>query len=163
MTRRTPQSASTPGDEAPYQAVAVPPAPKASSVAVEAVFKANRRRDTAPEMLLRRTLHARGLRFLVDVTPAGLSKRRRVDILLRGSRMAVLVHGCFWHCCPEHFVMPVRNREWWTTKFSAIKHRDEDTLIALERAGWLPLVVWEHEPVEEVADRILALHLLRRR
>lgn len=124
---------------------------------------ANRRKDTAPEIALRRALFARGLRFLVDVTPAGMSKRRRVDVLLRGSRIAVLVHGCFWHCCPQHFVMPVRNREWWQTKFSAIEHRDADTEQKLKDAGWLPLVVWEHEPADEAAERIRQLHLARLR
>jgi DNA mismatch endonuclease (patch repair protein) len=141
-----------------YRAVVVPVAPPASSEAVRAVFKANRRKDTAPELALRRALFARGLRFLVDVTPAGVSKRRRVDVLLRGSRVAVLIHGCFWHCCPEHFVMPVRNREWWETKFSAIKHRDADTVQRLVDAGWLPHIVWEHEDPLAAASRIVELH-----
>jgi DNA mismatch endonuclease (patch repair protein) len=164
MSSRTqqPRSSASRDDLHPYRAVPVPPAPKASSAAAEAVFKANRRRDTAPELALRKALHARGMRFLVDATPPGVSKRRRVDILLRGSRIAVLVHGCFWHCCPKHFVMPASNREWWSTKFKAIKHRDEDTLRMLEQAGWLAVVVWEHEPVEAVADRLAALHVARR-
>ena len=144
-----------------YVAVRVPTAPQPSSEAVRAVFVANRRRDTAPEIALRRALHARGMRFLVDATPAGVTRRRRVDVLLRGSRIAVLVHGCFWHCCPQHFVMPARNREWWETKFSAIKHRDADTVLKLVAAGWLPVVVWEHEAAEEAADRLEALHLSR--
>jgi DNA mismatch endonuclease (patch repair protein) len=75
--------------------------------------------------------------------------------------MAVLVHGCFWHCCPEHFTMPQRNREWWAVKFQAIKHRDADTLQVLEAAGWLPFVVWEHESPDEAADRIEAVHRRR--
>lgn len=150
-----------PDDRQPYKAVVVPPAPKASSAGAEAVFKANRRRDTAPEVALRRALHARGMRFLVDATPVGITKRRRIDVLLRGSRIAVLVHGCFWHCCPEHFVMPTANREWWTTKFRAIKHRDEDTLRLLEEAGWLPVVVWEHQSSDDAAGELLALHTAR--
>ena len=145
-----------------YEAIQVPQAPAASSDAVRAVFLANRRRDTAPELALRRALFARGMRFLVDVAPAGMSKRRRVDVLLRGSRIAVLVHGCFWHCCPVHFVMPTRNREWWAVKFSAIKHRDADTEVKLVEAGWLVIVVWEHEPAELAASRIHAQHAARR-
>lgn len=150
-------------DSAPghYKAVRVPPAPTPSTAGVRAVFVANRRRDTAPELALRRALHARGMRFLVDVTPEGISRRRRVDVLLRGSRIAVLVHGCFWHCCPEHFAMPSRNRDWWETKFSAIKHRDADTESKLEAAGWLPVVVWEHEAADEAAGRLQALHAAR--
>jgi DNA mismatch endonuclease (patch repair protein) len=102
------------------------------------------------------------MRFLVDVTPSGVDKRRRVDVLLRGSRIAVLVHGCFWHCCPQHFSLPKSNREWWLQKFSAIKHRDVDTLRKLEEAGWLSLVVWEHEDMGDVADRLVALHKARK-
>lgn len=146
-----------------YKAISVPLAPPASSEAVRAVLVANRRKDTAPEIALRRALFARGLRFLVDVTPVGVSKRRRVDVLLRGSRIAVLVHGCFWHCCPEHFVMPVRNRQWWETKFSAIKHRDADTERKLIEAGWLPVIVWEHETADDAAEKIHHLHLARLR
>ena len=145
-------------DTEPYKALAVPVAPVPSSPAVRAVFQANRGKDTGPELALRRALFAQGLRFLVHATPEGLSKRRRVDVLLRGSRIAVLVHGCFWHCCPEHFVMPVRNRDWWEAKFAAIKHRDADTERRLIQAGWLPQVVWEHEDPVATASRIAALH-----
>jgi DNA mismatch endonuclease (patch repair protein) len=145
----------------PYVALTVPPAPEASSAGTRAVFLANRRRDTRPEVDLRRQLFAHGLRFLVDSTPPGVDRRRRVDVLLRGSRIAVLVHGCFWHCCPEHFVMPQKNREWWEQKFKAIKHRDADTILKLERSGWLPHVVWEHENMGEAAARIVALHQAR--
>lgn len=139
----------------------MPSAPASSTPSVRAVLLANRRKDTAPEVALRRALFKRGLRFLVDVTPAGVSKRRRVDVLLRGSRIAILVHGCFWHCCSEHFVMPVRNRDWWETKFSAIKHRDADTEERLLEAGWLPVVIWEHEPADEAAERVHQLHVVR--
>ncbi len=144
-----------------YKAKRVPVAPPASSDGVRAVFRANRRKDTRPEVELRSALFSRGLRFLVDATPAGVSRRRRVDVLLRGSRMAVLVHGCFWHCCPEHFSMPVRNRQWWEAKFAAIKHRDADTELRLREAGWLSVVVWEHERSEAAAERIERLHRSR--
>lgn len=149
------------GTTVQYEAIRVPAAPQPSSEAVRAVFLANRRKNTAPEKALRRALHARGMRFLVDTTPDGVSRRRRVDVVLRGSRIAVQVHGCFWHCCDQHFVMPVRNRDWWQTKFAAIRHRDADTERQLVGAGWLPVVVWEHESAEEAADRLHALHVLR--
>jgi DNA mismatch endonuclease (patch repair protein) len=60
--------------------------------------------------------------------------------------------------------MPVRNREWWETKFSAIKHRDADTVQRLVDAGWMPHIVWEHEDPLAAASRIVELHdSLRRR
>ncbi len=146
-----------------YVAIAVPSAPLPSSDSVSRVFRANRRRDTRPEIALRRALFAKGLRFLVDITPNGLSRRRRVDVLLRGSRIAVLVHGCFWHCCPDHFVMPKSNREWWEIKFSAILNRDRDTVFELVHHGWAPVIVWEHEDENLAVSRILRLDRERRR
>lgn len=107
-------------------------------------------------------MHALGLRFLVDATPAGTSRRRRADVVLRGSRFAVLVHGCFWHACPEHFHAPKANAEWWRLKFASIAARDADTVRWLEAAGWLPVVVWEHEDPVEAARRIQQLHEQRR-
>lgn len=147
---------------APWRPVALPPAPPASSDAVRRVLQRNRRRDTAPELALRRELHARGMRFLFDVSPAGTSRRRRVDVLLRGSRIAVLVHGCFWHRCPDHFHAPKANAEWWRLKLESVVARDVDTVAKLEAAGWLPVVVWEHEPPAEAADRLQELDSQRR-
>ena len=146
----------------PWKPVALPPAPAASSPSVRAVLQRNRRRDTAPELALRRELHALGLRFLVDVAPAGTSRRRRADVVLRGSRIAVLVHGCFWHGCPEHFHAPKANAEWWRLKLASIRARDEDTLRMLDSAGWLPVVVWEHEDPTAAAQRLRVLDAARR-
>lgn len=145
-----------------YRPVALPPAPPASSPAARRVLQRNRRRDTAPELALRRRLHALGLRFLVDATPAGTSRRRRADVVLRGSRIAVLVHGCFWHRCPEHFHAPQANALWWELKFSSIESRDADTHRQLHPAGWLPVVVWEHEDMATAACAIAALDRTRR-
>ena len=145
-----------------WRPVALPPAPPASSPAVRQVLQRNGRRDTAPELALRRELHALGMRFLVDASPAGTSKRRRSDVVVRGSRLAVLVHGCFWHRCPVHFHAPKANAEWWGLKFASITARDADTEQMLRAAGWLPVVVWEHEDMVTAARQILALHRERR-
>jgi DNA mismatch endonuclease (patch repair protein) len=146
----------------PWQPVRLPPAPPASSVAARRALQRNGRRDTGPEVALRRELHALGLRFLIDVSPAGTTKRRRADIVLRGSRIAVLVHGCFWHRCPDHFQAPKANAEWWRLKFTSVVERDADTLRMLEAAGWLPVVVWQHEDPAEAALRIKQLDADRR-
>jgi len=147
---------------ADWTPAALPPAPPASSPAVRQVLQRNRRRDTAPELALRRALHALGLRFLVDATPAGTSRRRRADVVLRGSRIAVLVHGCFWHRCPEHFHAPKAHAEWWALKIASVVARDADNEARLREAGWLPVVVWEHEDPQEAARRIAALDRRRR-
>nr|WP_245560314.1 very short patch repair endonuclease [Actinopolyspora halophila] len=100
-------------------------------------MRRTRRRDTGPELRLRKTLHRRGLRYLVDAPFPGGNKRRRVDILLRGPRIAVFVDGCFWHSCPKHGLLPKSNREWWRRKLEGVVRRDQDTDSELTTAGWL--------------------------
>lgn len=146
----------------PWRPAVLPPAPPASSENVRRVLQRNARRDTAPELALRRELHALGLRYLVDCAPAGTSRRRRADVVLRGSRIAVLVHGCFWHGCPEHFHAPKANAEWWQLKLASVVARDADTERMLNAAGWLPVVVWEHEDMAAAAVRIRHLDQSRR-
>lgn len=140
-----------------YRTQVVPAAPAPSSPAARRTMRANRRRDTRCELALRRELHRRGLRFVVDTAPPGTNRRRRADVLLRGARVALLVDGCFWHSCPEHRHLPRANREWWRAKLASVVARDRDTDLGLRAAGWLPVRVWEHEPVEEVATRVVAL------
>jgi DNA mismatch endonuclease, patch repair protein len=116
-------------------------------------MKANRRRDTGPELALRRELHGRGLRFRVDYPPQ-LGLRCRPDIVFTRRRLAVFVDGCFWHSCPEHGNLPRANREWWRAKLEQNVARDRLTERALRDAGWNVIRVWEHEPVALAADKI---------
>jgi DNA mismatch endonuclease, patch repair protein len=111
------------------------------------------RRDTRPELELRRELHARGLRYRVDVRPSP-SLRGRADILFRRARVAVYVDGCFWHSCPDHGVLPKGNREWWRAKLEATVRRDRTTGSSLQELGWEVVRVWEHEDPVAAADRI---------
>jgi DNA mismatch endonuclease (patch repair protein) len=114
---------------------------------------ANRRRDTGPELALRRALHASGLRYRVDSRPiAGLP--RRADIVFGPSRVAVFVHGCFWHGCEEHYVSPRANAPFWAAKVEGNRRRDAETEGLLRAAGWLPVVVWEHEDPDRAAKRV---------
>jgi DNA mismatch endonuclease (patch repair protein) len=111
------------------------------------------RRDTRPELAIRRELHARGLRYRVDVSPVP-SLRGRADILFRQARVAVYVDGCFWHSCPEHGVLPKGNREWWREKLAANVRRDRSTESTLAELGWRVVRVWEHEDPVAAAGRI---------
>ena len=140
-----------------YRHVDPGPAPAATSEATSRVMRRTRRAGTAPEMAVRRALHRRGLRYLVDVAPPGTNRRRRVDVLLRGARIALFVDGCFWHSCPTHGQLPKANREWWRVKLHGVVVRDLDTNAQLTAAGWLVVRVWEHDDPEEVADRLVAL------
>lgn len=111
------------------------------------------RRDTEPEMALRRELHARGLRYRVQVRVPG-NRRRTVDIAFTRARLAVFVDGCFWHGCPEHGILPRTNSEWWTWKIARNVARDQDTTRLLENSGWSVLRLWEHEPPKGAADKV---------
>src|SRR5258708_4986173 len=86
--------------------------PPASSPEVRRRMQVTRRRDTTPELALRRALHALGLRYRVDL-PALPGSRRRADLLFPGPRVAVFVDGCWWHACPEHRSFSKTNASWW--------------------------------------------------
>ncbi|KAA3497999.1 DNA mismatch endonuclease Vsr [Rhizobium rhizogenes] len=99
-----------------------------------------RGRDTKPELLLRRGLHARGYRFRVNVT--GLPGRP--DIVFPRYGALIQVNGCFWHGHDCHlFKMPASRQEFWAEKISANRARDQRTDQALSDAGWRVLTVWE--------------------
>ena len=129
--------------------------PPASSAAARATMVANRRRDTGPELALRRALHARGLRYRVD-HPLPFDRRRRADVVFPRARVAVFVDGCFWHGCPEHGTMPKANRAFWRDKIARNRARDADTDRRLADLGWTVLRFWEHEDVERAADAVEA-------
>lgn len=116
-------------------------------------MQATRRRDTSAEMRLRRALHSRGLRYRVDLAPLPGS-RKRADIVFTRQRIAVLVHGCFWHGCPLHATTPKTNTDWWIDKLEANRGRDERAVRDLQEANWTVLVVWEHEDPDEAAECI---------
>ncbi|MYS81396.1 very short patch repair endonuclease [Embleya scabrispora] len=131
----------------------LPSGSRASSRAARAVMLANRSRDTGPELALRSLIHARGLRYRVDVRPlAGI--RRRADVVFPKERIAVFVDGCFWHGCPEHCRPARTNAEAWATKIEANRARDTDTNELLRTAGWTVIRVWEHEDLPLAADMI---------
>ncbi|WP_119288110.1 very short patch repair endonuclease [Streptomyces sp. YIM 130001] len=122
-------------------------------------------RDTAPEIAVRRLLHAAGLRYRVNVPVPGMP-RRTIDIVLGPARIAVFLDGCFWHCCPDHTTRPKSNAEWWRTKLDQNTARDRETTRHLEAADWTVLRFWEHESPDEVAAAIVearAVNIRRRR
>lgn len=117
-------------------------------------MRANRRRDTTPELRLRRALHAMGLRYRVDALLPLPEVRRRADIVFYKRRVAVFVDGCWWHACPSHGETPQRNSGWWREKLEGNVRRDRDTDARLTDAGWLSIRVWEHEEPAEAAVRV---------
>jgi DNA mismatch endonuclease (patch repair protein) len=127
--------------------------PIPSSESVSHRMSRQARRDTAPELELRRELHRRGLRFRVSLSPVR-HVRSTPDLVFTRSKLAVFVDGCFWHSCPKHGTMPAANRDWWRQKLERNEARDRATDEALAAAGWRVIRVWEHETAPDAADRI---------
>ncbi len=124
-----------------------PPPP--SSPAVSKTMKANKGKDTGPEMVLRRALTQSGLRgYRIHWREASGSP----DIAYPGRKLAIFVHGCFWHHCPHcDLPIPRSNAGYWRRKFELNTDRDERKRQALEGAGWTVLPFWEHQVKDDVA------------
>lgn len=139
---------------------AVPSSPHAT-----ATMRANRGKDTSPELALRASLHRSGLRFYKDRRLVLKSGRRvRPDIVFPKPRLAVFVDGCFWHGCRVHRTIPASNSEFWTAKIEATRKRDVAQTEWLEAAGWTVLRIWEHESTEDALNRVAyTVSMLRRR
>lgn len=124
--------------------------PPASSDTVRSFMTKLATSGTAPEMSLRRELHRRGMRFLVNVKRLPGSP----DIVLTRARVAVFVDGCFWHRCPVHCVPPKSNAAWWEQKLQANQSRDHRDTVNLQEAGWMVIRVWEHSDTDSAASGI---------
>ena len=118
-------------------------------------------RNTKPEVRLRQALHRLGLRFRVGRRPVP-ELRRTADVVFGPTKVAVMVDGCFWHRCPEHYRPATRRAEFWANKVQGNTERDADTNRRLAEAGWLVLRVWEHEDVEVASQRVAEAVRLRR-
>lgn len=98
-------------------------------------------KDTTPEHLVRSALHARGHRFRLQACDLP----GRPDIVFRGDRLAIFVHGCFWHrhegC--THTRTPRTKVKFWSEKFAANKERDRAAVARLENDGWTVVIIWE--------------------
>ena len=100
-----------------------------------------RSKNTGPEMLIRRGLHAKGLRYRLHV--AGMPGRP--DIVLGRFRSVIFVNGCFWHAhegC-KYFRIPKTRADFWTVKLAGNQQRDTVKVGLLNDAGWRVLTVWE--------------------
>lgn len=131
----------------------MPVRPEPRDVHTRARMERQRRRDTKPELAIRRELHRRGIRFRVDVRPEP-ALRVRGDIVWKVRRLVVMIDGCFWHGCPIHATSPKNNAEWWSEKIAANIQRDRRTDRELLERGWTVIRFWEHEDPVVVVDAI---------
>jgi DNA mismatch endonuclease (patch repair protein) len=108
-----------------------------------AVMRRVKDRGTGPELALRRLIWSLGGRYRLN--------RRdlpgKPDIVLAGRRLAIRVHGCFWHGhdCARGARVPKANRQYWVGKVAANRERDRAAHSALEALGWRVETVWECE------------------
>lgn len=106
-------------------------------------MQAVKRQDTAPELLVRRYLHAQGLRYALH--RADLPGRP--DIVLTRRATVVFVHGCFWHGhrCRHGRIAAKTNSQFWQRKIADNQARDRRQSAALRQLGWQVETVWECE------------------
>ena len=105
----------------------------ASSPGNRKSMQGNRSRDTKPELAVRSAVHRRGIRFRVSARPQP-ELPRTADLVLRKSRIAVFVDGCYWHGCPDHYTQPSTNSEYWADKIARNIERDAETTAYLRHA-----------------------------
>jgi DNA mismatch endonuclease (patch repair protein) len=119
-------------------------------------------RDTTPELTVRRALTRLGARYRLHRKDLP----GKPDIVLPGRRLALFVHGCFWHGhdCARGARVPKQNRDYWVAKVGRNVARDVKTREALEGAGWRVETIWECELKDPEAlkrrlERLLSVQL----
>lgn len=106
-----------------------------------AVMRRVKGRDTSPELAVRKILRAAGIGYRLG----GCGLAGRPDVVMKGRRIALFVHGCFWHGhdCPRGARQPKTNADYWIAKIGRNRARDADAVQALLANGWRVIVVWE--------------------
>lgn len=120
-----------------------------------AVMRAVKGRDTTPELAVRRILRAAGIGYRLG----GRGLPGRPDLVMPGRRVAVFVHGCFWHGhdCARGARKPRANADYWSAKIGRNRARDAAAAAALAEAGWRVVTVWEcGMKAPGFADRLVA-------
>ncbi len=116
-------------------------APVPEKESTSRVMSANKRRDTGPELLLRKAMWKHGVRgYRLDWKRVP----GRPDIAFPKRKKAIFIHGCYWHRCPKcKLSLPKSNTTFWKEKFSKNKKRDKQKEKDLRLQGWDVLVLWE--------------------
>jgi len=117
-------------------------------------MQAVKSKNTAPELFVRRLLHARGYRYRLHRSDLPGCP----DLVFCRRQKVIFVHGCFWHghTCARGGRLPKTNADYWKQKIGRNRARDQRNLSALQASGWAVLVIWECElqASETLIDRI---------
>ncbi|MDP3173476.1 MAG: DNA mismatch endonuclease Vsr [Phenylobacterium sp.] len=126
-----------------------------------AVMRRVKGRDTGPEMKVRRLLWALGARYRLHRKDLPGSP----DVVIAGRRLAIFVHGCFWHGhdCTRGARTPKSNTAYWTAKVARNRARDATAAQALTDDGWRVETIWECEMKDEAALRARLAGVIGRR
>lgn len=120
-----------------------------------AVMRRVKGRDTSPELAVRRILRAAGIGYRLG----GMALPGRPDVVMKGRKVALFVHGCFWHGhdCARGSRQPKTNADYWIAKIDRNRARDTAAVTALAGSGWRVVVVWECEMKQpDFAARLVA-------
>ena len=106
--------------------------------------------ETSPELKLRRALWGKGFSYQPSISGSP-------DFVHRKKKVAVYVHGCFWHACPLHYREPQTRKDYWVPKICRNAGRDKENVQLLRNKGFKVFQFWEHEienNVERCAERL---------
>ena len=98
-------------------------------------------KNTKPEMLVRKFLHANGFRYRLHVR----NLPGKPDIVLPKYKTVIFVHGCFWqgHDGCKYYVVPKTKTEWWLNKINGNIANDKKAILALKKGQWKIITLWE--------------------
>lgn len=112
-------------------------------------------KNTKPEVALRKALWKLGYRYRIRNRLQG-----KPDLVFKSYRAVVFVDGCFWHKCPDHFVLPRTRAQFWQDKINGNVVRDQRNNETLRSQGWLVIRIWEHDikaSLDECIGRVVTV------
>lgn len=121
--------------------ITLPPAPPAKTESTRTSMRGNKSALTKPELSLSKILEEAGIK---GVDANYLRLPGTPDLVFLNKKLAIFIHGCFWHRCPycnPHF--PETNQEYWSAKFRRNKARDKGVKASLQAIGWRVMIIWE--------------------
>ncbi len=113
-----------------------------------------RSKDTKPELILRKSILQKGLKFKIKSDLPG-----KPDIIFPVKKLVVFVDGCFWHKCPICYKKSKSNKKYWLKKIEGNVRRDAQNKKILKKLGWTVIRIWGHEiknNSEKAAKKILS-------